>query len=29
MGVDPTNCSRSLRTAVRVGKGPENRIFRI
>jgi len=28
-GINPTNCSRSLRAVVRVGKGPENRIFRI
>jgi len=29
VGLNPTNCSRSLRAAVRVGKGPDNRIFRI
>ena len=28
-GVNPTNCSRSLRAVVRVDKGPEKRIFRI
>lgn len=28
-GINPTNCSRSLRAAVHVGKGLENRIFRI
>ena len=28
-GINPTNCSRSLRVCVHVDKGPENRIFRI